>query len=282
MGPYSAYLLAVGLLSLVLLACGGGSKAPERGASSGEAATRQLLDSLARNDKDSALAVIDRDYAGQALNADTFGAGAQALAALLADRGQQATVAFRDLTYRAEPRRGSETYAEVFVSGRMNAAGRDVALADARVLTAEIGGRWYVTGAEHPYWKAVIEAEQRAASQPTAYMIAEQDSSPNLPGIYVPPHLGPDQQRGTSDDRTHVANGVNIPICTPEQNATPQPPGTLCYPSNPPTSGPHAQSALNFRVHDTPQPKENLVHNMEHGGVIIWYNSTNISLITLA
>ena len=34
-----------------------------------------------------------------------------------------------------------------------------------------------------------------------------------------------------------------------------------------------------FRVLDNPAPKENLVHNMEHGGVVVWYNTSNQDVI---
>lgn len=44
------------------------------------------------------------------------------------------------------------------------------------------------------------------------------------------------------------------------------------YNSNPPTSGPHAPAAARWGVYTQPIPKEVLVHNMEHGGVVVWYN----------
>ena len=44
------------------------------------------------------------------------------------------------------------------------------------------------------------------------------------------------------------------------------------YNSNPPTSGPHAPAPTNWDVHEEPVPKEVPVHNMEHGGVVIWYD----------
>jgi hypothetical protein len=45
------------------------------------------------------------------------------------------------------------------------------------------------------------------------------------------------------------------------------------YNSNPPTSGPHAPRFLpRWGVYDQAVPKEMLVHNMEHGGVIVWFN----------
>ncbi|MEX0800985.1 MAG: DUF3105 domain-containing protein [Dehalococcoidia bacterium] len=44
------------------------------------------------------------------------------------------------------------------------------------------------------------------------------------------------------------------------------------YNSNPPTSGPHAPAPAPWGVSDTTLPKEVPVHNMEHGGVVIWYD----------
>ena len=44
------------------------------------------------------------------------------------------------------------------------------------------------------------------------------------------------------------------------------------YESNPPTSGPHSAQPADWGVHDEPLPKEVPVHNMEHGGVVIWYD----------
>jgi hypothetical protein len=44
------------------------------------------------------------------------------------------------------------------------------------------------------------------------------------------------------------------------------------YNSNPPTSGPHAPAPAPWGVSDVALPKEVPVHNMEHGGVVIWYN----------
>lgn len=52
------------------------------------------------------------------------------------------------------------------------------------------------------------------------------------------------------------------------------PPGQVYdgYNSNPPTSGPHSSQAANWGVSEAELPKEVPVHNMEHGGVVIWYN----------
>jgi hypothetical protein len=43
------------------------------------------------------------------------------------------------------------------------------------------------------------------------------------------------------------------------------------YNSRPPTSGPHGP-AVAWGVQNAPVSEESLVHNLEHGGVVIWYN----------
>jgi hypothetical protein len=108
---------------------------------------------------------------------------------------------------------------------------------------------------------------------------AQLDSSTSLPGQYIPPHPGADGQIGTTDDRNHFGNTTTVPICTPEQLATNSISNPLCYNSNPPTSGPHNAQPMPFKVLDNPAPKENLLHNMEHGGVVIWYNTSNQQVI---
>jgi hypothetical protein len=44
------------------------------------------------------------------------------------------------------------------------------------------------------------------------------------------------------------------------------------YNSNPPTSGPHADTFAPSGVSDPPVAREMAVHNMEHAGVVVWYN----------
>ncbi len=43
------------------------------------------------------------------------------------------------------------------------------------------------------------------------------------------------------------------------------------YNSNPPTSGPHWPSPQDWGIYTTPQAQEQLVHNLEHGGIVIQY-----------
>lgn len=44
------------------------------------------------------------------------------------------------------------------------------------------------------------------------------------------------------------------------------------YNSDPPTSGQHVQNIANWGIHSDPVEKERLVHNLEDGGVVIYYN----------
>jgi hypothetical protein len=44
------------------------------------------------------------------------------------------------------------------------------------------------------------------------------------------------------------------------------------YNSNPPTSGPHYAAPANWGIYDQPVADETLVHNLEHGGIVINYN----------
>jgi hypothetical protein len=126
---------------------------------------------------------------------------------------------------------------------------------------------------------------QLGKTETPAAIQAELDDDPNLPGVYYPPHPGADGKANTGDERRHVATGVKIPICTQAQLdagklADPSY-GTagVCYTSNPPTSGPHGEQPAAFKVLANPAPKEALVHNMEHGAVVVWYNTEDQAVI---
>ncbi len=105
------------------------------------------------------------------------------------------------------------------------------------------------------------------------------DDDPNLPGVYLPPHPGQDGVLGTADDRLHHVQGDDIPICTEAQIEASQVSNPVCYTSNPPTSGPHGDRPMAFEILENPAAKENLVHNMEHGGIVVWYNTTDEDVI---
>ncbi len=70
--------------------------------------------------------------------------------------------------------------------------------------------------------------------------------------------------RSSSLPGVAVANLGNTHIATVD---TPHAP----YNSNPPTSGPHVGSLVSWRSYDYVVPDENLIHNLEDGGIVLWY-----------
>jgi hypothetical protein len=52
------------------------------------------------------------------------------------------------------------------------------------------------------------------------------------------------------------------------------------YNSAPPTSGPHWRDPAPWGIHSEPLPNEWQVHNLEHGGIMIQYNTEDQTLVT--
>lgn len=48
-------------------------------------------------------------------------------------------------------------------------------------------------------------------------------------------------------------------------------PSPITYNSTPPTSGPHYGNLVGWGIYDEPQRYEHLVHNLEDGGVVVYY-----------
>ena len=49
------------------------------------------------------------------------------------------------------------------------------------------------------------------------------------------------------------------------------------YSSSPAASGPHWPSPISWGVYTTAIPQEPAIHNLEHGGIVIWYQPTQVS-----
>ena len=72
---------------------------------------------------------------------------------------------------------------------------------------------------------------------------------------------------------TRPAAGEPVPVMASPHIAAGTDPGT--YSSNPPTSGPHYEGEADpgfYDSNDFVYPAGYLVHNLEHGYVILWYN----------
>ena len=54
--------------------------------------------------------------------------------------------------------------------------------------------------------------------------------------------------------------GGHLPSCT-----------VGAYSSTPPTSGCHDPAPVNWGVYQSPVSTQQLIHNLEHGGIVIWY-----------
>jgi hypothetical protein len=76
-----------------------------------------------------------------------------------------------------------------------------------------------------------------------------------------------------NDGQLHVQQGED---CRHPANASVQSDcgGADPYSSLPATSGPHwpPNAIANWGVYSTAQPETQLIHNLEHGGIVIWYD----------
>jgi hypothetical protein len=61
-----------------------------------------------------------------------------------------------------------------------------------------------------------------------------------------------------------VSQAHHVALCTP-----------VDYPTNPPSGGDHWPQWATYQKHTDAVPREMLVHNMEHGGVVLWYKCTD-------
>jgi hypothetical protein len=69
-----------------------------------------------------------------------------------------------------------------------------------------------------------------------------------------------------NDGGGHVDDGTDC-------RAPAAPCGADPYSSLPATSGPHWGTPANWGAYSTPQPESQLLHNLEHGGIVIWYDA---------
>jgi hypothetical protein len=49
------------------------------------------------------------------------------------------------------------------------------------------------------------------------------------------------------------------------------------YSSTPAASGPHWPQPIAWGVYPDPIPQEPVIHNLEHGGIVIWYQADQVS-----
>jgi hypothetical protein len=119
----------------------------------------------------------------------------------------------------------------------------------------------------------------------SAGIAAEQDASTSLPGKFI------DLEKIYGDVYPKTAGHVSHAVDYAHDCAASDP--TLCN-TNPPVGGPHWSGACGEDptaapafcgpaprgIYRQPWQAGTLVHNMEHGGVVIWYNTTDQQVIS--
>jgi hypothetical protein len=75
-----------------------------------------------------------------------------------------------------------------------------------------------------------------------------------------------------NDGNAHVQIGVDCRDPAQQNDQTGC--GTDPYSTLPAASGPHWEPSgvANWGVYSTPQPETQVIHNLEHGGIVIWYD----------
>ena len=138
-----------------------------------------------------------------------------------------------------------------------------------------------------------IQRRERASAEALGRRIDERHASSALPdwrllligGVVVVGILilalvlifggGPNPDAGVRnpDDGTiHTAVGADCRDPAQQNDSTNC--GTSPYSTVPATSGPHwdPSGIANWGVYSTPQPETQVIHNLEHGGIVIWYD----------
>ena len=77
-------------------------------------------------------------------------------------------------------------------------------------------------------------------------------------------------QQGTES----LNQNVDINVATFPEEGRDHTENKVSYKTFPPTSGNHSENPANYGFYEKPVPFENLVHSLEHGDIVIYYNSS--------
>lgn len=82
-----------------------------------------------------------------------------------------------------------------------------------------------------------------------------------------------------TERKLHALTGTVVPVISNKHV-----PDTtkITYNSNPPTSGQHYAAPQDAGIYDTAPQDGHLVHSLEHGAVILWYNPQKVSKVQIA
>lgn len=126
----------------------------------------------------------------------------------------------------------------------------------------------------------VWQSNQSSASGPSKYAQVEGDPAPDLPGKFVDLQSIYDGYYNNRDGPTtnsHVTNDVDYSNQGLPPAGGPHWGSTQCAETaaeSPPFCGP-----IQWGVYREPWPAESVVHALEHGGMAVWYNTTDQTVI---
>jgi hypothetical protein len=131
-----------------------------------------------------------------------------------------------------------------------------------------------------------IQRRERASNDALNRRLDEGTTGPSLPdwrllaiggvllvgvvliGLVLVMGGGEDGSQGTTlpdSGQTHVQDGLSCRSADAPCGADP-------YSSLPATSGPHWGTPAAWGAYSTPQNESQVIHNLEHGGIVIWYD----------
>ena len=108
-----------------------------------------------------------------------------------------------------------------------------------------------------PNWRLLLIGGLLAVGASILALVTLLGSGPN-------PNVGTQQPL---DDGPHVTAGASCRADPASCQVSADP-----YSSLPATSGPHWGSPNNWGVYTEPQSESQLIHNLEHGGIVVWYD----------
>jgi hypothetical protein len=130
----------------------------------------------------------------------------------------------------------------------------------------------------------IIQTGKPAANRFEGAAKIEADPAPDLPGEYVNlpeiyadgstlAHYGATDGPGTAG---HVTREVDYSIQGLPPAGGPHWGATTCGPD--PQTAPAFCGPVPWGVYFVPWPAASLVHNLEHGGIVVWYNTTDTNI----
>jgi hypothetical protein len=123
-----------------------------------------------------------------------------------------------------------------------------------------VGGALVVLGIVAAVALVVLLQPESSDLPDEAELLSQADAAAERAECTPIENVGPYQPE--SNDGAHIGTETG-PVEMPPLDT---------YPSTPPASGPHAQVTQGSGLYDSPPPLDQVIHSLEHGAVVIWYD----------